>query len=58
MKCCFICVIQVTTFAELMNSDDIAALSENLTINLPNCEVQTIFLKDFTREAQLTDELR
>lgn len=40
-----------------MNNNDIVTLREHLAIGMHNCRVQTMFLKDFTRESQLTEKL-
>ena len=48
----------MTTFAELMTRADVENVKTHLMLPMPDCQVQTVFLKDFTRESQLTEKLR
>ena len=47
----------MTTFAELMTRADVENVKTHLMLPMPDCQVQTVFLKDFTKESQLTEKL-
>ncbi|XP_067940321.1 E3 ubiquitin-protein ligase RNF213-like [Watersipora subatra] len=51
-------LIQVTTFAELMNNEDITTLQKILYSQEESCDVHNLFLKDYPKESLFTDAAR